>query len=359
MPRVLGSAVVLGVGAVVALYVLLHLLRPDYDPIRRFLSEYAVGRFGVLMTASFLLQALISLALVIGLFRDVRHSGSLLAGCAFLTVAAAALAVAGVFPTDLSDQPGDQPRLTTRTGMVHQSAGTLSFSPAWLLPLSFPAPIDSTARWASPRTDGPPSRGRIHCALYVCIRGSVGFGRLGSARNGCCRSALDVPERSGPTQASSAVGESRYLTVAMSEARYDRIGVGMQYRRPDEGCEADGRCAGSARSVLNVGAGTGSVRTDESLRGRGGPRLAEMRRIARDRVVIFTWDPEHPGFWLVQDYLPEFLVVDRPNFPSLRNIEKAMGATGVHAVPIPADCYRCRNWTSAIVWSSRDAPESG
>ncbi len=79
------------------------------------------------MTASFLLQALISLALVIGLFRDVRHSGSLLAGCAFLTVAAVALAVAGVFPTDLSESAGGPPHLSTRAGMVHQSAGTLSF----------------------------------------------------------------------------------------------------------------------------------------------------------------------------------------------------------------------------------------
>jgi hypothetical membrane protein len=127
MARILGSAVVLGVAAVVALYLLLHVLRPDYDPMQRFLSEYAVGRFGLLMTASFLLQALISLALVIGLFLDVRHSGWLLAGCAFLTVAAVALAVAGVFPTDLSDPAGDSPRLTTRAGMVHQSAGTLSF----------------------------------------------------------------------------------------------------------------------------------------------------------------------------------------------------------------------------------------
>jgi len=125
--RILGSTVVLGVATVVVLYVLLHVLRPDYNPLRRYLSEYAVGRFGALMTASFLLQALVSLALVIGLFRDVRHSGSLLAGCAFLTVAAVALAVAGVFPTDLSERAGDTPRLTTQTGMVHQSAGTLSF----------------------------------------------------------------------------------------------------------------------------------------------------------------------------------------------------------------------------------------
>ena len=96
--RILGSAVVLGVVTVFALYVLLHVLRPDYNPLRRFLSEYAVGRFGVLMTAAFFLQALISLALVIGLFRDVRHSGSLLAGCAFLTVATVALTVSGGIP---------------------------------------------------------------------------------------------------------------------------------------------------------------------------------------------------------------------------------------------------------------------
>ena len=121
----LGSVVVLGVATVVVLYLLLHVLRPDYNPLRRFLSEYAVGRFGVLMTASFLLQALIALALVVGVSRDVRHSGSLLIGCAFLTVAAAALAVAGVFPTDLSEPAGDSALPVTRAGVVHQSAGTL------------------------------------------------------------------------------------------------------------------------------------------------------------------------------------------------------------------------------------------
>lgn len=127
MSRILGAVVVLGVATVFALYLLLHGLRPDYSPLRRFLSEYAVGRFGVLMTAAFLLQALVSLALVLGLFRDVRHSGSLLAGCAFLTVAAVALTVAGIFPTDLSDPVGDPPRWMTRAGIVHQSAGAFSF----------------------------------------------------------------------------------------------------------------------------------------------------------------------------------------------------------------------------------------
>ncbi len=66
--------------------------------------------------------------------------------------------------------------------------------------------------------------------------------------------------------------------------------------------------------------------------------LAEIRRVARDRVVIFTWDPEHPGFWLVQDYLPEILENDRPNFPSLRDIEHAIGPTEAQTVCVPADC---------------------
>lgn len=35
--------------------------------------------------------------------------------------------------------------------------------------------------------------------------------------------------------------------------------------------------------------------------------LGELLRVSRDRVVIVTWDSEHPGFWLVQDYLPEIL----------------------------------------------------
>ena len=125
--RILGSGVVLGVATVFALYLLLHVLRTDYNPLRRFLSEYAVGRFGVLMTANFLLQALIVLPLVIGLFLDVRHSGSLLAGCACLTVAAVALTVAAIFPTDLSEPAGGPARGVTQAGIAHQSAGAISF----------------------------------------------------------------------------------------------------------------------------------------------------------------------------------------------------------------------------------------
>src|SRR5687767_2984937 len=48
---------------------------------------------------------------------------------------------------------------------------------------------------AVPRTDGSPRRGRIpRAVLHVCTFGSVGFGGLDTARGGCRRSPLDVPE---------------------------------------------------------------------------------------------------------------------------------------------------------------------
>jgi SAM-dependent methyltransferase len=69
--------------------------------------------------------------------------------------------------------------------------------------------------------------------------------------------------------------------------------------------------------------------------------LHECARVARERVVLLTWDPAADGFWLVQDYLPSFLALDRVEFPSLQFIRAAFGAdvrVEVVPVPIPHDC---------------------
>jgi SAM-dependent methyltransferase len=66
--------------------------------------------------------------------------------------------------------------------------------------------------------------------------------------------------------------------------------------------------------------------------------LAEMRRVARDRVVVLTWDPEHPGFWLVRDYFPDLIEFDRRIFPKLAELEAALGRIDVSVVSIPHDC---------------------
>jgi DNA-binding transcriptional MerR regulator len=67
--------------------------------------------------------------------------------------------------------------------------------------------------------------------------------------------------------------------------------------------------------------------------------LREMRRVAR-RVVVLTFDTDEPGwqdrFWLTRDYLPEFAAV-LAEFPSLTGMAEAIGAR-VEPVPIPWDC---------------------
>jgi SAM-dependent methyltransferase len=168
---------------------------------------------------------------------------------------------------------------------------------------------------------------------------------------------------------------------------YDDIGRGYRaYRRPDPriaSVVAD--ALGAAATVVNVGAGAGSyepadravvavepstamiaqrpagsapvVRAsatalpfrDESFavalavltvhhwpdRPRG---LRELARVARERVVVLTWDPTGPSFWLVDEYFPEIAVIDRPLFPELEDFRQALGPIEVRPLPIPHDC---------------------
>jgi SAM-dependent methyltransferase len=171
---------------------------------------------------------------------------------------------------------------------------------------------------------------------------------------------------------------------------YDAIGqrYGRQ-RRSDPRIAARLTAAlGDARSVLNVGAGTGSYEPTErrvvavepstvmlsqrsraaapAVQGRAEALpfadgafdvvmgvltvhhwtdqlrgLAECVRVARDRVVLLTWDPSSDGFWLVQEYLPEFIALDRRRFPSMATYASAFGSGArveVAEMPIPCDC---------------------
>lgn len=65
--------------------------------------------------------------------------------------------------------------------------------------------------------------------------------------------------------------------------------------------------------------------------------LRELRRVSRNRVVVVTWDPTSPGFWLT-DYFPEILDIDRPLFPAISDFGHALGPVTVEAIPIPHDC---------------------
>lgn len=170
-------------------------------------------------------------------------------------------------------------------------------------------------------------------------------------------------------------------------AVYDTIGRGYAaHRRPDPRVAARIHAAlGGAASVVNVGAGAGSyepadrrvaaVEPSEVMVRQRAPGsapavrataealpfrdrafdaalgiltlhhwpdwrrgVAEMRRVARRRVVFLTWDPASPGFWLTEDYFPEILPADRATFPSMEDFTYALGGAQVLPVPVPADC---------------------
>jgi SAM-dependent methyltransferase len=173
-------------------------------------------------------------------------------------------------------------------------------------------------------------------------------------------------------------------------ALYDVIG--RQYRsrrRSDPRIAARLTAAlGPARSVLNVGAGAGSYEPEDRVVVAAEPSavmvaqrppgtapavravaealpfadrsfdvvlavltmhhwtdpvggLAECARVARERVVLLTWDAASGGFWLVQDYFPEFLETDRRRFPPMEDYAVMFGSGArveVERVPIPHDC---------------------
>jgi SAM-dependent methyltransferase len=66
--------------------------------------------------------------------------------------------------------------------------------------------------------------------------------------------------------------------------------------------------------------------------------LEELRRVARDRVVVLTWDTAFAGrFWL-GEYLPGLVTVHGPRFPPLEVFAAALGPLDVVPVPVPHDC---------------------
>jgi len=69
--------------------------------------------------------------------------------------------------------------------------------------------------------------------------------------------------------------------------------------------------------------------------------LAECARVARQRVVLLTWDPDADPFWLLRDYFPAFVDADRAQFPPLTAYAGAFGPgarVAIQAVPVPRDC---------------------
>jgi SAM-dependent methyltransferase len=174
----------------------------------------------------------------------------------------------------------------------------------------------------------------------------------------------------------------------MSDSAYDRIGRGYAtIRRGDRRIAARIEAAvGGARSVLNVGAGAGSYEpagrevtavepSAEMIAQRPAGAapvvqakaeslpfeddsfdaamavltahhwddlnagLSEMSRVARQRLVIVTFDPEAlENLWITADYFPEMLTLRRPSGASSRNLATMLPRATSSPLPVPRDC---------------------
>lgn len=174
----------------------------------------------------------------------------------------------------------------------------------------------------------------------------------------------------------------------MSVASYDRLGRGYgRVRRPDPRIAAQIDAAlGAARTVLNVGAGSGSYESpgravtavepsaemiaqrppeaapvvqasaeDLPFADRSfdasmavltvhhwadlGAGLAEMRRVSRERIVIVTFDPEAlADLWIPRDYFPEMLALKRRAGATSGALGEVLAGATIEPIPVPRDC---------------------
>ena len=83
----------------------LIVLKPEIDPAWRFISEYAIGRLGWMMSLAFLAMATSCVATAIALWSQVRLGGRI--GIGFLLIGALGLTLAGLFTTDPITTPMD------------------------------------------------------------------------------------------------------------------------------------------------------------------------------------------------------------------------------------------------------------
>jgi hypothetical protein len=112
-----------GIVYFVVAVVVLHVLRPEYNPINHAVSNYAVGPYGYLMTVAFYALALSLLALVLGLTRSVTSTTVSRVALLLLCLASIGMVVMGIFPGDVHALHPP----ATITGVIHWTAAGVSF----------------------------------------------------------------------------------------------------------------------------------------------------------------------------------------------------------------------------------------
>jgi hypothetical protein len=145
--RSAAKSVIVGAVLYLALEVVLHVLRRDYNPARRFLSEYAVGQLAILGTVAFCLLAGTTVALTVTLLIEVRGSCLLNVTCALLFLVGIGFCALALFPTDLSDPRGGPPPIRTAIGVVHDVSTSVLSAALCVAALMLPFAYKRDLRW--------------------------------------------------------------------------------------------------------------------------------------------------------------------------------------------------------------------
>ena len=95
--RITARIVLLCAAYFVIVLIVLHILEPEFDPRFRFMSEYALGDYGWLMTTTFFALGLAPFLTAVGLQNVYESSRSIRIGLGLLVVAAIFIWLAGIF----------------------------------------------------------------------------------------------------------------------------------------------------------------------------------------------------------------------------------------------------------------------
>ena len=126
-----------------AVIALLHVLRTDFNPAYRYLSEYARGPYGVLMTSTFFVLSAGSFALFLGLCRSVASWPRFVPGLVLWFTWAFAVFLAGIYTSDLQGTPH------TRIGRIHDQMGMIAFPSATFALLLLSLTLRREKQWRS------------------------------------------------------------------------------------------------------------------------------------------------------------------------------------------------------------------
>jgi hypothetical protein len=168
----------------VGIVALVHVLEPEFNPIRVPLSGYVLGMHGAWMATSFFAAGAIWLLLALGLRTTLPSTWWTKAGALLFLFAAFGNLTLGIFPTDsLSVAPP-----TTLHGLIHLRATTATFNAIALGCTLFSGAFRSSTHWKPIWT----ATMALSLLLFVLLYGWVFF-LLGSGRDGLLERLVVVP----------------------------------------------------------------------------------------------------------------------------------------------------------------------